>query len=42
VDRESLFDLEIDPNETNNLAGDQQYDSMKTILRASLDKWWSL
>ena len=42
LNTDALFDLQIDPNETKNLASDPQYQSMKMGLRASLDNWWTL
>ncbi len=35
-----LFNLRDDPNETLNLATNPQYQSIKSELRRSLDRWW--
>lgn len=37
-----LFDLEKDPNEFNNLVGDEQYQSIEHQLKARLQEWMIL
>ena len=36
---EELYDLEADPYETNNLAADSRYDTVRNELNAQLDAW---
>ena len=36
---EELYDLEADPHELNNLAGQQEYQQIQQELRAVLDQW---
>ena len=38
-DREELFDLENDPNETRNLADDPEFQSIKSDLSDRVDRW---
>ncbi len=37
--REEIYDLVIDPNEVNNLAGDQVYAEVLEEMRERLDQW---
>lgn len=41
LDTVGLFDLRADPEETNDLASDLQYQPIKAALRAMLDNWWT-
>jgi N-sulfoglucosamine sulfohydrolase len=36
---EELYDLNVDPHEINNLAGDAKYAAMLKEMRAALDQW---
>ncbi len=36
---EELYDLQTDPDEVNNLAGDKRYDAMRNDLNRKLDAW---
>ena len=38
-DREELFDLDNDPDETRNLAGDPECESIRADLSARVDRW---
>jgi arylsulfatase A-like enzyme len=39
IPAEQLFDLVFDPNEANNLAGDQEYANVLADLRGRLEEW---
>jgi len=37
--KEEIYDLVVDPNEVNNLAGDQPYDEVLVEMQSRLDQW---
>ena len=41
LNTESLFDLEEDPGETNNLAREAKFRPIKASLRSMVDDWWT-